>query len=486
VIGRVLRRGSNVAGLLRYLFGPGRAEEHVNPRLVGAWEGAGPLADLQPPRRPDGTHDLRKLVALLLQPVRAAPRAPNKYVWHTTMRLAPVDRHKVFSDATWGHMVREMLVEARIIRPGGDAGIRFLTVRHADDHIHIVATTVREDGRIDWMKRDGPRVAAATAKIAARFGLYVSAKPDRTAHRRPSHEEIHKARRQGRPRTDRDELRAQIRTAAAAAGDEDDFFDRLRRAGVLVKLRDSVENPGQVTGYAVALPAGDGSAAPVFFSGGKLASDLTLPKLRDRWRTPTPFTRRGSPSAGRAERVSTMRQAAAAARAAAAQMSAALGRDPHAAQAIADAAADTLRTLAASIEGGRGGPFTDAAEAFDRAARAGAGPRPRPTPGSHHLRAMARLISLLGRVTGDDDMMAALKLVLRIAALGETLAQLREAQDRLHQAEAARHAATLLRAAAANAQAAPAAASTTRPTHVGGPVRTRYHTHPPTRQGGPS
>lgn len=34
------------------------------------------------------------------------------------------------------------------IAPDGDPlACRWIAVRHADDHIHIVATTVREDGR---------------------------------------------------------------------------------------------------------------------------------------------------------------------------------------------------------------------------------------------------------------------------------------------------------------------------------------------------
>jgi hypothetical protein len=45
-------RGDHVGGLLRYLFGPGKREEHVRPRLVAAWDGAGPLAVLQPPELP--------------------------------------------------------------------------------------------------------------------------------------------------------------------------------------------------------------------------------------------------------------------------------------------------------------------------------------------------------------------------------------------------------------------------------------------------
>ena len=56
---------------------------------------------------------------------------------------------------------------------------------------------------------------------------------------------------------------------------------------MLVRTRSSTRQPGQLTGYAVALP-GDLTAAgePVWYGGGKLAADLTLPKLRRRWHQP--------------------------------------------------------------------------------------------------------------------------------------------------------------------------------------------------------
>ena len=59
---------------------------------------------------------------------------------------------------------------------------------------------------------------------------------------------------------------------------------RLDQAGILVRKRYSTTHPGEVTGYAVGLPhhkASDGGV--VWYGGGKLAADLTLPKLRARW-----------------------------------------------------------------------------------------------------------------------------------------------------------------------------------------------------------
>ncbi len=75
--------------------------------------------------------------------------------------------------------------------------------------------------------------------------------------------------------------------AAAGARTEQEFFTRLAQAGVLVRRRYSTVRPGQVTGYAVGLPQHAGKDGhPVWYGGGKLAADLTLPKLRTRWAGP--------------------------------------------------------------------------------------------------------------------------------------------------------------------------------------------------------
>ncbi len=453
VITQVHKRGTRVAGLLRYLFGPGRAEEHVNPRLVGAWDGSGELAELEPRITARGSRDFRRLVGLLEQPVLAADHAPTKYVWHASMRLAPEDRDREFSDARWSHMARELLAEAGIARHGDDDGLRWVVVRHNDDHVHIVATLVREDGRIDWMKNDWPRTREASARISRRFGLRRDVPTaDRTAAKRPGQHEFHKARRLGQPHTGRDVLRGRVRAAVAAATSEDEFFDRLRVTGVMVKLRESIQRPGEITGYAVAIPPDVAGQQPIYFAGGKLAPDLTLPKLRHRWGTPTPVGHDSRVRVSREERIRVMNQASVTAWAAADEMRRTGRSDPASAQAAAEAAADILRAAATAMEGKRGGPLTDAAETFDRAARAGIGPATRHTPSTYRMRSLSRLISLMGRVSGNDDALAALHLVATLAALADTLGRLRAMQDRLHQAQAARDAATALRVAAINAR----------------------------------
>ena len=115
---------------------------------------------------------------------------------------------------------------------------------------------------------------------------------------------------------------------------------------------------------------------------------------------------------------------------------------PGVASAIAYAAADLLTATAWAWEGRTGGPLSDAAEWFDRAAHDLRGRVPaRRVSQAGHLREMARLIAVMGAVSRDQDTTAALHLIFTMAALAESLAELREAQDRLHQARAARHAA---------------------------------------------
>ena len=79
-------------------------------------------------------------------------------------------------------------------------------------------------------------------------------------------------------------LRNALTGAAEQAHDEAGFFVRLREAGVLVRVRFSETNPGQVTGYSVSLPGHDGSdGEPLWYGGGRLSAGLTLPRLRRRW-----------------------------------------------------------------------------------------------------------------------------------------------------------------------------------------------------------
>jgi hypothetical protein len=403
VIPAVHPRGTNVGGLLRYLLGPGKREEHVHPRLVAAWDDAGPLPRLQPPARADGRPDVRRLTELLEQPVTSGWNPPAKTVWHCSIRNHPTDR--TLTDAQWAHIAGEVMAAVGLAPHGDAMAVRWLAIRHNDDHIHLVATLVRQDRRTAWAWKDKLHAQQACRDLEERYGLYRVGPPGTGSLRWPSPTELNKAARlgqrdrRGRPESPRDRLRREVRAVAATATDDADFFARLRHAGVQVRLRHSTRNPDQVTGYAVALPGHTTATGdPIWYGGGRLAPDLTLPRLRARWADAPP--EEAAPS--NAARLAAIgmpppdlyQSAADAVRRAAAAMRA----DPATASAIAEAAADVLTATAQAWEGRRGGPLTDAAELFDRAARELRARRPtRRASHAIELRTIARLIAFDGR-----------------------------------------------------------------------------------------
>ena len=141
------------------------------------------------------------------------------------------------------------------------------------------------------LHNDYLRARKAAREIERQFGLRVTAPADGTAAPRPSRAETEQARRTGRSEPPRITLRRIVQDAAATVSSETDFLARIRDAGALIRTRNSTDQPGTATGYAVALPADQaGTSKDIWFSGGKLAPDLTLPKLRCRWEHPAATT----------------------------------------------------------------------------------------------------------------------------------------------------------------------------------------------------
>ena len=279
MIGKVVR-GQNTARLLYYLYGPGRANEHTDPHLVA---GFGDPGELEPERRPDGSRDFRRLAGLLAQPL-ALLTGPgyDKLVWHCSIRAAPEDR--MLSDAEWARVAAGVMARTGLAPEGDEFGVRWVAVRHAPDHIHIVATLARLDGIRPNVWNDFYRLREACQEAERWFGLRSTAPADRTAARRTTRAETEQAARRGWAEPPRAVLLRAVSAAAGGAGTEQQFFARLDAVGILVRKRYSTASPGQVTGYAVGLPHHTGKdGGVIWYGGGKLTADLTLPKLRARW-----------------------------------------------------------------------------------------------------------------------------------------------------------------------------------------------------------
>lgn len=270
--------GDDTAGLLYYLYGPGKHDEHVNPHMVAAWDPYVP-----DPARSE-SFSISDLATLLDAPVHALRgKKPPLHVFHVPVRNAPKDR--LLSDEEWARVAREMMHAAGIAPHGDDRACRWVAVRHADDHIHIVATRAREDGRqpdTSWSKL---RMQEAARRFEVEFGLRRLAHGDGTARKWAKTGEVRKAKRRGLPEPPRETLQRTVREAAAAAVSDEDFFARLAASGLRVRQRTAPD--GNVTGYSVALPGDrDGEQKAVWFPGTRLASDLSLPRVRERWNGP--------------------------------------------------------------------------------------------------------------------------------------------------------------------------------------------------------
>ncbi|WP_333769667.1 relaxase/mobilization nuclease domain-containing protein [Streptomyces sp. IBSBF 2435] len=278
MIPSVKKPGGNTRGLLAYLYGPGRHDEHHDPHIVASFSPRG-LPD--PGRDPDAT--LTALGQILDAPVRLRNegfgRKVTDHVWHCPVRAAPGDRY--LSDAEWGEIARRIVHAAGIAPDGDPLACRWIAVRHADDHIHILATTVREDGRRPKIHNCGMRAQAEARLIETELGLHQVTPGDRTGDRRPTQAEMHKAERLGWETTSRQWLQERIRAAIPHAASIEEFLAYLEADGVEVKVRRYPS--GDLLGYSVGRP-GDVKAngEQVYISGSKIAPDLSLPNLQAR------------------------------------------------------------------------------------------------------------------------------------------------------------------------------------------------------------
>ncbi|WP_242911475.1 relaxase/mobilization nuclease domain-containing protein [Actinomadura terrae] len=307
---KIMKRGSNIGGLVRYLFGKGDSDEHRDQRVIAAAATLG-IADGTRLERPGDWPRVLEVARDLDAHRRIAGVAPHDgWVWHCAISLPPGER---LDDGQWVEVartaVRRLGFEAD--EAAGTAGCRWIAVHHGpssggNDHIHIAVNLVREDLRIAVPGRDRMAMSRLCADMERRYGLYVV--PGRAGRGMPGYTRAAKeraqratdrARAQGRPGgravPETQTLARKVRAAATLATGEAEFVDALAEAGLLARPRYARGDRTQVIGYSVALPAqASGTDRPIWYGGGKLAADLSLPKLRTRWTT-SPATARTTP-----------------------------------------------------------------------------------------------------------------------------------------------------------------------------------------------
>lgn len=295
-----VQRGADMRGLMRYLVGPGTANEHSDPHLVAGSSGLMEWWDdtildrtaaneigslLDKPRLFHGTSVT--LPAKEFDPEAGEMIAAGQkaaHVWHCPLSIHAEEGH--LGDEKWS-AIAHRFVELMAINDGARPAARWAAVHHGDsakgnDHIHLVVGLVREDGTKVSTHHDYRRAQNACAQIEVEFGLRVTeGRANGRGQRGTSRPEQNRA---DEGEFERRWLERVVSGAATAARSEDEFVRRVRSSGALIRPRFKSGGQDTVVGYSVAKRTGQGEK-PVWFGGGRLSPDLTLPRLRAGWDT---------------------------------------------------------------------------------------------------------------------------------------------------------------------------------------------------------
>ncbi|MGF1425469.1 hypothetical protein [Kitasatospora sp. LaBMicrA B282] len=100
--------------------------------------------------------------------VRLGPLAPERPLWMCSVRSDP--RRPDLSDAQWADVARRLVATAGLAPDGDPGGCRWAAIRNQDRTVHIIATTVREDGHLHRSYRDAFRLQSECHRIATELG----------------------------------------------------------------------------------------------------------------------------------------------------------------------------------------------------------------------------------------------------------------------------------------------------------------------------
>ncbi|MDT3318089.1 relaxase/mobilization nuclease domain-containing protein [Microbacterium sp. KSW4-11] len=296
-----ITRGSRIVGLMTYLAGEGRANEHTEQHLVAgdhaimARHGYAVLdaaaareigVALDTPRVAYGVEVTRQVRVADPETGELHSERVAADVWHCSLSLRAEEGQ--LSDEQWGTIAQQFVDRMGFTESSGKAPCRWVAVRHGlskngNDHVHIAVSLVREDGTKATTHNDYKRAQELCRTLEVEHGLMpVDSRERGMGERGVKPAETARAARSGAAEVDAHRLERTVRAAATASVDEGEFVRRMRRAGVLIRPRFAAGRDDVVAGYSVALrPVGD--ERPVWFGGGRLARDLTLPRLREGW-----------------------------------------------------------------------------------------------------------------------------------------------------------------------------------------------------------
>ncbi|GAB3186174.1 hypothetical protein GCM10027060_26620 [Nesterenkonia halophila] len=315
-----ITKGDRPGGLMVYLAGPGYRNEHEEPHIVAGSD------DIMAWHMDD---ELNRESALQVAKTINDPHKQfgvdgpgGKHVWHCSLSLSV--RDGVLADDRWQEVASDFMQAMDLDDPSSPKSpVRWAAIRHGfsesgNDHIHIIASLIRDDGTKASVHNDFQRAQSASRALEVKHGLEpLESKTAERSTRGYKHGELEaEAQRQARgahwyrkeklgedlPEWDdllgserrqlieeklgevrsnpqRLDLGRSVRAAATASRTEDEFVRRLRAQNLHVRPRYASGTQDVITGYSVAQRTPDGSK-PVFYGGGQLGNDLKLSRLR--------------------------------------------------------------------------------------------------------------------------------------------------------------------------------------------------------------
>lgn len=260
-----LHKGADPGRLLSYLYDTEHSatERHENPRMI-----AGTLISWDEPRA----------VAVELRELARENPAVGKPVFHASLRVSEQDAGRL-DDEGWGQAAE------RYAQQMGFGGSGWVAIRHAADHVHVVASRVDLDGQRVDDSHDYARSMRACRAIEAQHGLESvdEHKPKRTStltrgERAMAERQRQEGATQARGEPPRVQLRAIMENARDRASSREDFEGRCQRQGVTLKANEA--STGKMNGYSATLAGWqDKDGEQVWLAASKVHKELSWARL---------------------------------------------------------------------------------------------------------------------------------------------------------------------------------------------------------------
>lgn len=315
-------RGGRMAGLVMYLAGPGRANEHTNPQLIAGHDMVTFAVEPGQTLSADEALDIANILDFsrkqhgtrVLVSEREFDEARGEYVttgkkdahvWHASLSLK-ADEGELTAEK-WAEVAHDFVEKMGFIDPEGVKTSRWAAIHHGtskngNDHIHIAVQLVREDGTKADVRHDFKRAQRVSNEIEKKHGLTVLASREHEygiSGDKPA--ELARAQDRDSGMTERAELRRRARTCLATASSQGEYIRHLHDLGVHVQPRFAQGDRNTIVGYRLAFPStskqNGGDDRQIWYSPSKLDRSLAWPRIEERYG-----------DAGRAEAVALMHQ----------------------------------------------------------------------------------------------------------------------------------------------------------------------------------